>query len=530
MTFIVHLSDLHMTRSDRAQSRLFDKLLEALKAEHEKARPERTTVFITGDVFDSGTAPPGPLVHEFLTWHSRMLEVLGGNAFTVVLPGNHDRRRFGLLGPNREALFGALHRAADPKRMHVLGQRTPFLAEVVPRALHGLPAHVVAYDSSYLPSGLVGAGGTFRLEDLLQVHAQLPDDGLPLVLLVHHHLIPTPVTDISHIDMVGTPRVVRWLVRSVLPKLFSHADREELTMTALGAGTALSALHSFERAVLLLHGHKHVPTARVLRALDTHSGDLMLVSAGSAGRSEGVYSTQPNPARLWPSFNLVELSEQQLRVEALSFSPKRSGRPPVRRDLVRAKRTGSKWELQPCGLEASDFPARVLTDESTYTLSHSRLSGERWDFVSERRVTLRPGAKLRRYKDFVHALPQFLPGTRPRAEGRGYRRADISLEEPSAHHAHEALCRTLAEAARCYGPGTAFEWVGLLCRYGADHATLRLVSRPGDDFQPFASATDLTTGRERPARIELRDGAWTVTLRDCAPRTLLRIYWPLASA
>jgi 3',5'-cyclic AMP phosphodiesterase CpdA len=517
-----------MTRNDRAQSRLFDKLLEALSAEHQKARPERTTVFITGDVFDSGTDPADLLVEAFLSWHARMLEVLG-NAFTVVLPGNHDRRRFGLLGPHREALFSALHRAADPARMHVLGQRTPFLAEVVPRALHGLPAHVVAYDSSYLPSGYVGAGGTFRLEDLLQVHAQLPDDGLPLVLLVHHHLIPTPVTDISHIDMVGTPRLVRWLVQSVLPILFSHADREELTMTALGAGTALSALHSFERAVLLLHGHKHVPTARMLRALDESSGDLILVSAGSAGRSEGVYSTQPNPARLWPSFNLVELSDERLRVEALSFSPKRSGRPPVRRDLVRAKRSRSKWELQPCGLEASDFPARVLSDESTYTLSQSHAQSERWDFVCERRVALKAGAQLRRYKDFVHALPQF-PGPAPRkAHGRGYRRVDISLAEPTAHRATDALCRTLAEAARCYGRGTAFEWVGLLCRYGADNATLRLASRPGDDFQPFASATDLTTGREQPARIELRDGLWTVTLRDCAPRTLIRIYWPLAA-
>ena len=66
MTFLVHLSDLHMTRSDRAQARLFDKLLEALSAEHRKAQPERTTVFITGDVFDSATDPPAPLVGIFL--------------------------------------------------------------------------------------------------------------------------------------------------------------------------------------------------------------------------------------------------------------------------------------------------------------------------------------------------------------------------------------------------------------------------------------------------------------------------------
>src|SRR5450432_3803422 len=290
MTFLVHLSDLHMTRSNSAQTLLFDRLLDALGQEREKARSERTTIVITGDVFDSGTDPPAALVDAFLKLHRRMLTILG-EAFTVVLPGNHDRRRFGLIGPNREALFLALHRAADPARMHVLGQRTPFLAEVVPPEFHALPAHVVSYDSSYLAGGLVGAGGTFRLEDLLQVHAQLPNDGRPLLLLVHHHLIPTPITDVSHVDMVGTPRPVRWLVRTVLPALVSYGDREELTMTALGAGTALSALHSFGRAVLLLHGHKHVPTARLLRGMTSGCGDLLLVSAGSAGRSEGVYSS-----------------------------------------------------------------------------------------------------------------------------------------------------------------------------------------------------------------------------------------------
>ena len=299
-------------------------------------------------------------------------------------------------------------------------------------------------------------------------------------------------------------------------------------MTALGAGTALSALHSFGRPVLLLHGHKHVPTARVLRGLESDSGDLILASAGSAGRSEGVYSTSPNPARLWPSFNLVELSADRVRVEALSFSPKRSGRAPVRRDLVRAQRVGAKWELEPIASEVGGVPARVLKDESSYTLSPSQNSTERWNFACERRVVMMAGAKLRRYKDFVHALPHTLG--RSRGEGRSYRRVDLSLDGPTAHRASDALCRTLAEAERCYGRGTAFEWVGLLCRYGAETATLRLLARPESDFQPFASATDLTTGRESPARIELRDAHWSVTITDCAPRTLLRIYWPLATA
>ena len=53
------------------------------------------------------------------------------------------------------------------------------------------------------------------------------------------------------------PRSARWLLGKALPTLVSNADREELTMTALGAGTALSTLHTFGRPVLLLHGHKH---------------------------------------------------------------------------------------------------------------------------------------------------------------------------------------------------------------------------------------------------------------------------------
>lgn len=459
--------------------------------------------------------------------HGQILTALG-EAFTIVLPGNHDRRRFGLIGPNRAALFQALHRAADPAKIHVLGQRTPFLAEIVPAALHALPAHVVAYDSSYLPNGLVGAGGTFRLEDLLQVHAQLPDDGLPLVVLVHHHLIPTPITDISHVGMAGTPGPVRWLVRHALPALVSYADREELTMTALGAGTALSTLLSFGRAVLLLHGHKHVPTARLLCGLGASSGDLILASAGSAGRTEGVHSTQPNPARLWPSFNLVELTDEDVRVEALSFSPKRRVRPAVRRTLVQAGRVGAKWHQVPITLGANEFAARVATDLAEYTLALSLSSDERWDFSCRRLVVVKAGATLRRYADFVHALPALARATKSRR--RAYRRVELSLDEPTPYLATDALCRTLAEAERCYGGGTAFEWVGLLSRHGAEAATLRLSAPANARLQPFGSVTDLTTGSERPARLEERDGTWTLTVSRCAPRTLLRIYWPLMAA
>src|SRR6201999_4085471 len=130
----------------------------------------------------------------------------------------------------------------------------------------------------------------------------------------------TPITDVSHVASVGAPRLARWFVGTALPLLVSNADREELTMTALGAGTALSTLHSLGRAVLLLHGHKHVPTARLLSGMTRTCGDVLLASAGSGGRREALSGLgHPEAARLWPSFNSVELSSAGTRIESVSF-------------------------------------------------------------------------------------------------------------------------------------------------------------------------------------------------------------------
>jgi 3',5'-cyclic AMP phosphodiesterase CpdA len=528
MNLLVHLSDLHIARDPARQALLFDKLVETLASERQAAAHERIAVAITGDVFDSATDPAAELIDSFLRLHRRVVHALGGDAPTIVLPGNHDRRRLGLLGPHREGLFRALRDAVDPRRVHIAGCRTPFLAQIVPADLHRLPAHVIAYDSSYLPRGLVGAGGTIRIEDLLQAHAVLPHDGRPVVLLVHHHLIPTPVTDVSHVDQVGTPRLMRWLVGKALPTLVSNADREELTMTALGAGTALSTLHAFGRAVLLLHGHKHVPTARLVCGMTRDCGDVLVASAGSAGRRESLDGLgHPDAARLWPSFNRVELSEGYVRIDSVSFSPKRSMRPAVRRPLAQAQRLGPKWNLEPGTFAAVDPAPRIEVDEATFTLSPAT-HPERWDFTCERRVELREGSRLRQYIDFVHALPLLPRIRRRRMRRRAGRRVELTIGGVTRTRIEQALCRTVSEGARCYGVDVAFEWVGLLCRYGAARATLRLARTGAANLEPFGSVTDLTTGRERPVAIRIEDDHWTIASDACPPRALLRIYWPLA--
>ncbi len=525
MALLVHLSDLHLARDLTPQSALLDKLVETLRREREAAATDRVGIVVTGDLFDSATQPPAKAVADFLALHAKIVDALGGDAPMVVIPGNHDRRSLGLLGPNRAALFRALKDAADPSRLYVAGGAAPYLAEIVPAALHRLPVHVIAYDSTFLPSGLVGAGGTLRLQDLLMAQARLPQDGRPVLVLTHHHLIPTPLTDVSHIDSSGASRVARWVVGNVLPALVSYGDREELTMTALGAGTVLSTLHTLGRAVLLLHGHKHVPTARLLVGMSDTCGDLLIASAGSAGTRERVHiERDPDAARLWPSFNLLQLSGNAVRVESISFSPKRNTRPPIRRQLASARAEGSKWRPEPVTFRVKDPAPRVEIDEAYYTLIPSPSVTDRWDLSCERHVELRRGARLKRYVEFVRARPTTLGGGVLRRDSR---RIELSTHGVTRYEVSGALARN-PSVARSHAPMAAFEWVGLLCRYGAVRATLSLARTGAVGVEPFGSVTDLTIGRERPVKVVAAKDHWTLAAESCPPRSLLRIYWPVA--
>jgi 3',5'-cyclic AMP phosphodiesterase CpdA len=526
MPLVVQLSDLHMGFHGSAQALLFDELVRTLAREKAASADEAVVIAVTGDVFDSSSLPAKRSVDGFLRLHARIVAAVGGDAPTIVLPGNHDRRRQGMIGPHQNKLFRSLQDASDPRRLFIAGCAPPFLAQVVPEAFHRLPFHVVAYDSTYLPGGLVGAGGTLRPEDLLMVSEQLPRDGRPLLVLTHHHLIPTPLTDVSQIDSVGARRAARWMVDTVLPALVSYGDREEITMTALGAGTVLSTLHTLGRAVLLLHGHKHVPTARLVTGMSDTCGDVLIASAGSAGTRERVHATRhPDAARLWPSFNVLRISAGEVHVESLAFSPKPSAtRQPIRRQLAKARVAGSKWAPEPVSFRVHDAAARVELDEATYSLTLSDGLLEAWDYACERRIELRPRARLRRYVDFVHTMPIRLGRS---AVLRDNRLIELEVGGTTRYEHKHALCRTLGMAETARGPGTAFEWIALLARYGASRAVLRLARKGAAGIEPFGSVTDLTIGRERPVRLTSDHEHWTLTAESCAPRSLLRIYWPL---
>jgi 3',5'-cyclic AMP phosphodiesterase CpdA len=537
VSLIVQLSDLHLlARDDSEQAAILDSLLQALKGELEARRAAVDLVAITGDVFDSGSDDPKIATARFDRLFRRLQEVLGGEVMTVIVPGNHDRRRGGLFAPHREELFCQL-RDVLGSRAFVHGCRTPFLSALVPHDKYNQPFWVVAYDSSYLPRGLISAGGALRQEDLLYAASRIEDEhpDWPVVFLLHHHLVPTPLTDVGPIVLQDTPAIVRWGIQRVLPALVSHADREELTMTALGAGTALSTLHTLGRAVIVLHGHKHYATARLLDGVAKGEGDVLIVSAGSSGTAQPWYPTSPNDAaRLWPSYNLIDLSEHRVSVDTISFgwktgqATRRSRRP-----LVVAERRGAQWVLE--HIERDEFVRReplLDLNEARFDLEPSwSHGGGRWDASVERRVQLKKGARLRRYSEIIDGLRD----AELRLEGKDGSpslpaQVRLDLRGKVRYRLNGGICRTLGEAQRRFGDHCPpFASVSLMNRYGSSGAVLEVRGISDRAADAFASATDLGTGLEKPMRVQRDRSAGSVRLEHpaCPPRTLLRIYWQL---
>jgi 3',5'-cyclic AMP phosphodiesterase CpdA len=536
MTTLVHLSDLHLLSDDPDREPIRAALLAALAEERSRRGPVDLVV-VTGDVFDSGDVPPARAVREWSALHGAMRRALGG-APTILVPGNHDRRRIGLFGPHSGTLFAALGELSG-EGLFVHGNRAPFLAAEVPRAFHRQPLDLVAYDSTHVVHGHLSAGGVVRAEDILHVASGLECGDAPLLFLLHHHLVPTPLTDMGLIEARRLGTFSRWLLHRALPVLVSHADREELTMTALGAGTALSTLHELGRPVVVLHGHKHVATARKLEGTRSRHGDVIVVSGGSAGSSQTwTVGAIPDAARLWPSFNVLELDEEgehrTLSVDQVSFGYKgRSSSTVVRRTLLEAEREGARWHLLPFASEER-FTGRasphLAKNEAAYRLRPSA-NRSRLDGAVERALTRGHPKRPHRYVESVEGLT----GGRLVHAGRA---ADVpaQLELPigasSRYELLGGLPRSLealtGRGVRDGGAPAPYGSVKLLNRYTSASAVLHLASEV-NVREVFASATDLGTGEERPLRLSERTGERAVVeLSPCPARTLLQLHWPLA--
>ena len=551
MGVVIHLSDLHLLAGDSESEHVLASLVAALEADRRERDRDVDLVVITGDVFDTSTLDPSLAVREMLALHASLQHVLGRGrpVPTVVVPGNHDRRRMGLFGPHRATLFDALRQAAPPE-LWVHGARGPFLAEHVPHAFHRLPLHLVAYDSSYLPTGYLSAGGNVRSEDLLHVAARLDDvhPEWPLVLLLHHHLVPTPVTDTGPIETHRLSKLAHTSLHRILPTLVTHADREELTMTAMGSGSVLSLLHSFERPVLVLHGHKHIASARKLEGMRDGEGDVILASAGSAATAQrwsprsnerwsGAAESTNDPVRIWPSFNVVELDDGALTIETVSFGWKgRSAGRIVSRPLVWAERDGARWAVTPTTMhEPRVGPALCDNRAIVRVWPSARHGASRYDSLRVRDIEVGAGRELGRYRELVDGLADGSLAQRDHS-GRTVLRAQtlpttitLPLTQPTELDVLDAVPRTLTELRRAHGAmAPPFPSVSLFNRYASARASLVVEGLGAVRGDAFASLLDLGSGRERAMRLVRADGDDRVALEvpDCPPRALLRVHWP----
>lgn len=531
MGLILHLSDLHLLFNPTEQESIFDGLVHALRDVRTRYGRKVDLLAITGDVFDSSRSETRLATTRFLELFAGVGRALGGEPATVILPGNHDRRRGGLFGPHDERLFHAL-KSALGERAWVHGCTTPFLSAVLPRTLHGQPFWVIAYDSTYLPHGFLSAGGALRQEDLLSAASQIESagDDDPVLFLLHHHLVPTPITDLGLIEVEEhTSSLLRWGIERALPKLVANADREELTMTALGAGTALSTLHTLGRAVLVLHGHKHYATSRLLDGTVAGHGDVLVVSAGSCGTAQRWSNGETqNAARLWPSFNVIVWDGPRLEIDTVSF-PWKGGTGISVRPLVRAERRGATWNVERLPLVPDqDGPPDLEHNRSVIRLIDENGEKGLWGYDCERRVA--SSGNLVRYVETVEGVQDGRCVIEPfGAELPLPADVHLDVDGTTRYRVAGAVFRTFDAARAAQGHrASAFAQVSLMNRYAAHVAELELSGLGERSASAFASATDLGTGLERPLGLR-RNGGDVVAARleNCPARTLLRIYWPL---
>lgn len=311
-------------------------------------------------------------------------------------------------------------------------------------------------------------------------------------------------------------------------------------MTALGAGTALTTLHELGRPIVVLHGHKHVATARKLEGARSRHGDVIVVSGGSAGSSQTwTVGAIPDAARLWPSFNVLELDERAelptLSVDQVSFGYKgRSSSTVARRTLLEAERDGARWRLLPFASEER-FTGRpsphLARNEATYRLRRSS-TASRLDGAVARELVRGHPKRPHRYVESVEGLA----GGRLVHAGRAEdvpAQLELPIGRRSSYELFRGLPRSLdalaARGARDGGAPVPFGSVKLLNRYTSGRAVLELAAPEVDGRAVFASATDLGTGEERPLRLAERTSERAIVeLSPCPARTLLQLHWPLA--
>jgi hypothetical protein len=257
---------------------------------------------------------------------------------------------------------------------------------------------------------------------------------------------------------------------------------------------------------------------------------VLVVSAGSAGTAQRwSHGETQNAARLWPSFNVIDWTGPDLRIDTVSF-PWKGGGSVVIHPLLRATRDGAAWNIDRLPLVPdSDAPPDLERNHSRILLAAAGSNGNGcWDYTCERSVSAERG--VLRYVETVEGAPNGRCVIEPYGAELPLP-ADVHLEVDglTRYRVHGAVFRTFAAARAAQGHrASAFAQVGLMNRYSSRQARLELSGLGERASAAFASATDLGTGLERPLVLQRGgEGGVAAQLDDCPARTLLRIYWPL---
>jgi Icc protein len=225
---IAHLSDLHFGCSQTMLERAaqMNRALLAADVDH---------VVVTGDITDGGRA------RELDLFRQTFARLLAQGRMTIV-PGNHDR-----LGDDVGASFMG-------------GERVDVIA------LDGV--YLVRVDSTgpHNRTSVIAAHGVICERTLAEISNALDraPAGALVALLLHHHPISLPAENL--------------LERLASRFGFPYADELNLGQKMLGLALG--------RCDLVLHGHRHVPSARVLDP--SGSRPLRVYNAGCSPARGGV--------------------------------------------------------------------------------------------------------------------------------------------------------------------------------------------------------------------------------------------------
>ena len=299
-------------------------------------------------------------------------------------------------------------------------------------------------------------------------------------------------------------------------------------MAALGAGTALSTLHTLGRAVLVLHGHKHNATARAVDATREGNGDVLLVSAGSAGTARNAENTTRHAARIWPSFNIIELDEESVNVEAVAFGWKGRSRGVLDpQPLVFAAKQGSQWKVAPMPAEREPVGPRLLLDAARFKL-YPAVGRGRWDVHVERRIEPDEEARLPHYVVSVDRPDEHARAFDDNGALRGPAEVHLRAYDTVSWRVEGGALRSFEEARRVEGAmASPFGKLSMLVRYATARARLVLEGPPKLLAGAFASATDVGSGLARPVPIRCVGRRAVVELAPCSARTMITVHWTL---